>query len=70
MTVRTWESLFRPDPPTDRQEAFAERIADVLEIELPEEHTKEAYREFIHDNIEDFREMQCDEEEYPFIEFW
>ena len=35
------------EPPTEKQEAFAATISQVLDIPMPAEYTKQAYSEYI-----------------------
>ena len=44
-------------PPTEAQVKYAEAIADVLGIDLPDEETKAAYSEFISEWAEDYQDI-------------
>lgn len=44
--------------PSEKQKDFATAIAEMLGIDLPEEYTKEAYHDFIDDNIDEFYKVQ------------
>lgn len=37
----------RPEPPTEKQEAFAAKISEQLEIDMPAEYSKRAYSKYI-----------------------
>ena len=57
------------EPPTDKQVRFANAIAELLEIELPELKTKIAYSEFISKNIDEYRELNSElADTYPWFE--
>lgn len=43
------------DLPTAKQINFAKEISEVLDIPLPEEKTKRAYREFIDSNVGQYK---------------
>jgi len=47
---------------TEKQIQFAEAIAEELDLELPEEDTKEAYREFISEWADEFYAVAYDED--------
>ena len=46
------------EKPTEKQIDFATQIAETLGIDLPEENTKSAFRDFIDDNIDEFYSVQ------------
>ena len=46
------------EPPTLKQENFAERIASVLRIEMPKDKTKQTYSNFISANLDAFNREQ------------
>ena len=56
--------------PTAKQINFAKEIAEVLDIPLPEEKTKAAYKAFINFTIEDYKEVmsECEVNSYWFEE--
>ena len=37
----------KPEPPTEKQEAFAAKISERLDIPMPDEYSKKAYSEYI-----------------------
>lgn len=49
------------NPPTQKQLAFAKQIAEAMNMEFPEEYSKEAYTAFIGDHAERFREITSTE---------
>lgn len=57
------------EPPTEKQAQFANAIAELLEIELPELKTKITYSDFISENIDAYRELNSElGDEYPWFE--
>lgn len=46
------------DSPSAKQVDFVQEICRVLHIDEPKEYTKQAYSDFISDNIEDFKDVQ------------
>lgn len=53
------------DPATDKQIKYAEAIADRLGIKLPREKSKEEYRRFISEHVEEFRAKRPRFEYHP-----
>lgn len=37
----------KEEPPTEKQEAFAAKISQILDIPMPKEYSKQAYSEYI-----------------------
>lgn len=46
------------EKPTERQIDFATAISETVGADLPEDFTKEAYSEFIDENIGEFKKIQ------------
>ena len=46
------------EQPTEKQIDFATTISEMLGIDLPNERTKETYRDFIADNKDEFEDVQ------------
>ena len=43
-----WEfDRYKPEPPTEKQEAFAAKISERLDIPMPDEYSKKAYSKYI-----------------------
>ena len=54
------------DLPTAKQINFAKEISEVLDIPLPEDKTKAAYKAFINFNIDAYKEVmsECETDSY------
>lgn len=45
--IDDWQYKRYEEPPTEKQEAFAAKISQILDIPMPDKYTKQAYSEYI-----------------------